>query len=140
MSQQRGACSKSQSTVRAWRGERRAIHSAHVSDESATGSRQISSQRVPLFATRLIRNKRSTKTDPRKVSGKTSHAPRETQCVHSADRSESRQSKMERYLSFPSFHGKTTPPRTLGKVPNAIKCYDQTMEANLEHSFIVNPE
>lgn len=49
-------------------------------------------------------------------------------------------SKMERYLSFPNLCGKITPPRTQGKGSNIIKCHDEEMGANLDHSFIVSPE
>ena len=49
-------------------------------------------------------------------------------------------SKMERYLSFPNLCGKITPPQTQEKESNIIKCYDEEMGANLDHSFIVSPE
>ena len=49
-----------------------------------------------------------------------------------------RWSEMDRYLSFPSFLGKSTPPRTLEKGPNAIKCYNDSGETYLEFSIIVS--
>ena len=51
-----------------------------------------------------------------------------------------RRSKMERYLSFPNSNRKTTPPRTLGEGPNAIKCYYEEIDVNLDRSFMISPE
>ena len=49
-----------------------------------------------------------------------------------------RWSEMDRYLSFSSFLGKSTPPRTLGKGPNAVKCHNDSGETYLEFSIIVS--
>ena len=66
--------------------------------------------------------------------------PRRKRSVHFPDRSEIRQSELTWYFSFSSFLGKSTSPQTLGEVPNANKCYEESIETNLDHSFIFLPE
>ena len=61
---------------------------------------------------------------------------RRKRSVHFPDRSEIRQLKLTWYFSFSSFLGKSTSPQTLGEVPHANKCYEESIETNRDHSFI----